>query len=90
MTAVEHDKEPGLPQIIEQEPAVVEAPKPKRVIAVTPEYMNNSSATELNTILGRNHPPTPKTPITSQIAFEGQLPPPVAIGSSNRDRGRFI
>lgn len=49
ISAKDRPLEPGT--MIEAEADIVIAPKPKRVIAVTPDYMDNTSQTELNTIL---------------------------------------
>lgn len=92
MTAIEHDKEPGVPGIIEREPMVIEAPTPKRVVAVTPDYMNNASLTDINEILSGSSSRSyiQDKPKDFQSELEGQLPPPVAIGSSKRDRNIYI
>ena len=77
-------------QVIEVEPEVVVAPKPKRVIAVTPDYMDNSSQADLSTILsGNDLVPTEKHKERrpSYGIDMGKAVPPAAIKSSGKDRG---
>ncbi len=70
--------------MVEQEPDVVIAPKPKRVIAVTPDYMDNSSQTELNSILSQNYATSKST--EREDVFGAGPPPPLAMSSSKKDR----
>lgn len=71
---------------VECEPGVVQAPKPKRVINVTPDYMDNSSHTDLTTILSRSR--TPKMEEHPARPLETRGPAPSFIRSSGRDNRR--
>lgn len=77
-------------QVIEVEPEVVVAPKPKRVIAITPDYMDNSSQADLSTILssGEMTPDEKKQDRRPSYGLDtGRAVPPAAIRSGGRDRG---
>lgn len=77
-------------QVIEVEPEVVVAPKPKRVIAVTPDYMDNSSQADLSIILSNNETASVEKSQERRPSYGLDMAnavPPAAIKSAGKDRG---
>lgn len=94
LTHKERPFEPGT--MIEAQADVVIAPKPKRVIAVTPDYMDNTSQTELNTILSGEinespvYQPEIKQPRRKMSDKQDPLQPATGIQAGGRDRDRSL
>lgn len=79
----------GMRKRIEVEPDVIQQPKPRRIIAITPNYMENTSESDLKTILSQDIPITPKTEKDIRKVKNWEPPPPgIEVVASKGKRNR--